>query len=95
MSRRIPGPGWPDLRGWAVLGFFGLTFFSLEMIRENPALLSVAAFMQYIGALATGGILLVAANLFGGTKAGTEAQARMTEALTPKAPDPSPKDPPP
>lgn len=89
---RIKGPGWPDMRGWAVVGYFALTFKSLDMIEKNPALLANASFMQFIGGLAAGGVLLVAAHLFGGTKAGTESQVRMTEALMPKSPA-SPVDP--
>lgn len=73
----MTGPGWPDVRGWAILGFFGLTFQLLHMIDTNPALLKDASFMQFAQALATGGILLVATNLFGGTKSGAETNSAL------------------
>lgn len=81
-SNHLKGPGWPDVRGWAVIGFFALTFYALYMIDKNPELLSNASFMQFIQALSTGGILLVAGNLFGGTKSGAETTARITQAAT-------------
>lgn len=79
----------PDFRGWAAIGFFGLTFMSLAMIDHNPALLGIPSFMQFIGGLATGGVLLVASHLFGGTKSGAETNAKLAEAIgtsTPAAP---------
>ena len=85
-ARHLRLPPWPDLRGWAIMGFFALTFFCLHMIETNPALLANPGFMQFISALSTGGILLVASNLFGGTKASSEANAKMAEALTSAAP---------
>lgn len=79
----MSGPGWPDVRGWAIIGFFALTFVLLGLIGLNPDLLENASFMQFAQSLATGGILLVATNLFGGTKSGAEtnsALARHVEA---------------
>lgn len=70
-------PRGPDVRGWAIVGFFALTFMILQMIRENPNLLAVASFMQFAGALATGGVLTVASNLFGGTKSGAETNSAL------------------
>lgn len=58
----------PDQRGWAMIGFFAVTFYTLHMIEKNPALLANASFMQFVQSLAAGGILLVAAFLFGGSK---------------------------
>lgn len=89
-TNRIRGPGWPDLRGWAILGFFFLTFYSLWMIRENPALLANASFMQFISQLATGGLLLVGSYLFGGTKASGEGSAKTADALNRLTPGSTP-----
>ena len=87
-ARHLRLPPWPDLRGWAIMGFFALTFFCLHMIETNPALLANPGFMQFISALSTGGILLVASNLFGGTKSGSENSAKMADALASSAPAP-------
>jgi hypothetical protein len=82
--------GWgrlvPDVRGWAIMGFFALTFDLLWMINHNPALLKDASFMQFAQTLATGGILLVASNLFGGTKSGAETNSALAAAIPPLAP---------
>lgn len=77
----ISGPGWPDMRGWVAIGFFAVTFYVLWMIKQNPALLANASFMQLAGALMTGGPLLVATNLFGGTKSGSETSEKLAEAV--------------
>jgi hypothetical protein len=71
----------PDVRGWAMAGYFGLTYYLLKMIDDNPELLANSSFMQFAQALATGGVLLVATNLFGGTKSGAEAGAKTADAL--------------
>jgi hypothetical protein len=71
----------PDFRGWAAIGFFAVTFMSLHMIDKNPALLGIPSFMQFIGGLATGGVLLVASHLFGGTKSGAETNAKLAESI--------------
>lgn len=71
----------PDLRGWAIAGFFALTFFTLAMIRENPALLANASFMQFVQQLSTGGLLLVASYLFGSSKSSSETNAKLVDAV--------------
>lgn len=81
-------PTMPDVRGFAIIGFFALTFMLLGMIARNPDLLKDAAFMQLAQSLATGGILLVASNLFGGTKSGTETNKALAESITPSPPTP-------
>ncbi len=73
----------PDVRGWAIVGFFGLAFKLLDMIGNNQALLKDASFMQFAQSLATGGVLLVATNLFGGTKSGAETNKALAGTLTP------------
>lgn len=83
----------PDVRGWAIIGFFAVTFITLAMIREQPALLKDSSFMQFIQALSTGGILLVASNLFGGTKSGAEVSDKIASAAMAPAP-PAPPPPP-
>ncbi len=85
----------PDFRGWAAIGFFAITFQSLLMIDRNPALLGIPSFMQFIGGLATGGVLLVASHLFGGTKSGAETNAKLAETIAAQAPPitPASKDP--
>lgn len=74
-------PKGPDVRGWAIIGFFGITFATLAIIRESPALLKDASFMQFIQGLSTGGILLVASNLFGGTKSGAEVNDKLAQSI--------------
>lgn len=74
------GPGWPDARGWALAGALLLTFYILFMIGKNPALLAVASFMQFAGGVFTGTLALVYMNLFGGTRSGTEASAKIADA---------------
>lgn len=75
------GPGWPDQRGWVAIGFFAAEFKLLDMISTNPALLANASFMQFAGMITTGGVLLIASNLFGGTKSGADASAKIADAL--------------
>ncbi len=75
----------PDLRGWAIVGFFALTFYSLAMIRENPALLANASFMQFISQLATGGLLLVGSYLFGSSKSSSETNAKLADVVAASA----------
>lgn len=71
----------PDVRGWAIIGFFAITFLILLMIDRNPALLKDSSFMQLAQSLATGGILLVATNLFGGTKSGAETNSALAASV--------------
>lgn len=83
----------PDQRGWIILGFFGLTWRILEIIRENPALLANASFMQFIGPISgAGGLLLIASFFFGSSKGTAEANARTDAVLEAKktGPDPQP-----
>lgn len=68
-SRKLQGPGWPDMRGWALIGFFAMTFYILYMVEKNPALLGVPSFMQFASQLAGGGVLLAAAWLYSAVKA--------------------------
>lgn len=75
-------PGWPDARGWVIAGFFGLEFYILYMVREDGTLLANASFMQMAANITTGGVLLIAMNMFGGTKAGAEMNTKVGEALT-------------
>lgn len=79
---RVRGPGWPDARGWVIIGFFGLEFAILWIIREDGTLLTNASFMQLVTTLTTGGVLLIAMNMFGGTRAGSEMNAKVGDALT-------------
>ena len=58
----------PDMRGWALIGFFAMTFYILQMIKENPSLLGVPSFMQFASQLAGGGLLLAAAWLYSAVK---------------------------
>lgn len=75
-------PRWPDARGWVIVGFFGLEFFMLYLVKEDGTLLANASFMQTVTALTTGGVLLIAQNLFGGTKSSSEMNAKVGDALT-------------
>jgi hypothetical protein len=76
------GPGWPDARGWVIVGFFALEFYMLYLIKEDGTLLANAAFMQVMAALTQGGVILIATNLFGGTRSGAEMNAKVGDALT-------------
>lgn len=76
------GPGWPDSRGWVILGFFALEFYMLYLIKEDGTLLANSAFMQVMTALTTGGVLLIATNLFGGTRSSSEMNAKVGDALS-------------
>lgn len=71
----------PDVRGWTIIGFFGLTYAILAMIYFHPEFLKDADFMQFSQTLATGGILLIASNLFGGTKSGAETNKALAEGV--------------
>lgn len=81
-GNRVKGPGWPDSRGWVIAGFFALEFYMLYLIKEDGTLLANAAFMQVMTALTTGGVLLIATNLFGGTRSSAEMNAKVGDALT-------------
>ncbi len=59
---------WPNVHEWALIGFFLITFSLLWMMRENPSLLAVVAFMQFASQITGGGLLLAAAWLFSNTK---------------------------
>lgn len=76
------GPGWPDARGWVIFGFFALDFLLIWCIREDGTLLANSSFMQMVTAINTGGVLLIAQNMFGGTRAGAEMNAKVGDALT-------------
>jgi hypothetical protein len=58
----------PDTRGWALIGFFALTAYTMRMIEANPSLLGVPSFMQFASQLAGGGLLLAAAWLYSAGK---------------------------
>lgn len=79
---KLRGPGWPDSRGWVILGFFGLEFYILYLIKDDGTLLANASFMQLATTLTTGGVLLICMNLFGGTRSGSEMNAKVGDALT-------------
>lgn len=81
-------PSWPDTRGWVIAGFFGLEFYILYLVKEDGTLLANAAFMQMVTTLTTGGVLLIANFLFGGTKNSSEMSTRVGEALTAMAKNP-------
>lgn len=91
------GLAWPDIRGWAVLGFFALAFYLLRMMQTNPKLLADASFMQFATLIISGGVILVGQNLFGGTKSGAETTAKIADAYaaTPVAPPAAAPIPPP
>lgn len=76
------GPGWPDSRGWVILGFFALEFYMFYLIKEDGTLLANAAFMQVMTAITTGGVLAIAQNLYGGTRSSSEMNAKVGDALS-------------
>lgn len=78
----IKGPGWPDARGWVIVGFFALEAYLLRMIELNDKLLSNASFMQLATTITAGGVLLIGMNMFGGTKSGAETSAKLADAYT-------------
>lgn len=72
----------PDFRGFVALGFFLLSWRIVEIIAANPALLKDPAFMQVAGQImGAGGLLLIAAFLFGASKGASDANARADKAL--------------
>lgn len=71
----MSGPGWPDVRGWAIIGAFIIIMTILAMIWSTPGLLKDASFMSFIGVLTGGTVLTVYSNLFGGTKSGAETNS--------------------
>lgn len=74
----------PDTRGWFLIGSFALVTFLLSMIRENPRLLANASFMQ-IATVIVGLLVAIGANLFGGTKVGSETMAAQSQAIVKNA----------
>lgn len=74
-------PKWPDVRGWGLIAAVALTYKLLDQMGRNPALLANASYMQFATLVASGTLVLVYANLYGGTKSGTEAQAKATDTL--------------
>lgn len=69
---RLLGRLLPDNKGWLSIAATGVIFFLLNMIRENPALLANASFMQFAGVLGGGSFLVLYAHFFGGTKTGSD-----------------------
>lgn len=78
----MTGIQWPDSRGWFTAGAFALTFFILEMIREDHTLLGSVPFMTLTTAIVGGTLLLISSNLFGATKSGSETAAKMADIVT-------------
>lgn len=67
----------PDLRGWAVLGFFALAWRLFEMIKENPALTENQGFMLLTQAVIVSGLIgSVAAFLFSSSKGSSDARVQ-------------------
>lgn len=71
----------PDNKGWMSIAAVGVMFFLLEMIRENPALLANASFMQFTGMLATGSFLVVMSHFYGGTKVGSDVMVANSKSV--------------
>ncbi len=72
----------PDARTWVSIGYFSLVWRVLYMIERNPALLGNAAFMTVVTLIAgTGGLGIVGAFYFGGTKVGSEVMANQSRTL--------------
>lgn len=71
----------PDARGWCALAVFALTVGILQMIANNPALLSNASFMLLVGNIAgAGGLGLVLAFHFGSSTGTQKANERADRA---------------
>lgn len=84
-QRIMSNTRWPNVQEWALLGFFGMTFYLLDMVRQNPALLGVPSFMQFASQLVGGGLLLAAAWLYSAGK--KEGDAGTTTVTTGTPPD--------
>ncbi len=72
----------PDTRFFIAVGYFALVWRVLYMIEGNPSLLTNAAFMTVVTLIAgTGGLGIVGAFFFGGTKSGSEVMSSQNKAL--------------
>lgn len=79
----------PDMRGWAVLGFFTLAWRLFEMIDANPKLTENQGFMLLTQAVIVSGLIgSVAAFLFSSSKGSADARnqegaraERLTDAI--------------
>lgn len=67
------GTRWPNIHEWAFAIFAFFTYDILTALKENPALLGIPAYMQFVGQIVTGGILAAAAWLWTSNKAGEQA----------------------
>ena len=88
----MKGPGWPDTRGWGLLGLFALSGGILFAIALNPALEKNELFSSLstliVGA---GGFLGAIGYLFGTSKGSTDKDATITAlSQNPSNPSPSP-----
>lgn len=78
-------------RGFLIFCFATMEFYILHMIAGNPQLLANASFMQFIGQLTTGGLLLAASAYFtreGKGDLGQKDQLDVDVKVEPGAPDP-------
>lgn len=87
------GHGWavliPDLRVVVAIGYFALSWKLIDMIEVNPKLLAVSAFIGVASAvIGSGGLGLIAAFLFGGTKTGSEVMKAQSAAVIASSPPP-------
>lgn len=64
VSRFPKGTRWPNMHEWAFAVFAFITWYILDMIKNNPALLGVPSFMQFAQAIVGGGLLACAAWLW-------------------------------
>jgi hypothetical protein len=79
---KIPEVQWPDLRAFALIASFFITWDLIQVIKDDETLLANVAFMQFAGSISTGTVLVIINYLFGGTRSGSETMAKMSEKLT-------------
>jgi hypothetical protein len=84
----------PDARVWVAAGYFGLTFRLLQLIESKPELLNSAPFMTVATLIGgSGGLGVVGAFFFGGTRSGSDVMTAQSKALVANSTTPPPSPP--
>ncbi len=92
-KKKLEPIGVPDGRGWVAIAVFSMSGAILLMIRENPALLANASFMQIAQTIVgAGGLGLVVAFHYASSSGTAKANSRADDAekrAAAAAPDPT------
>lgn len=82
----MKGPGWPDARGWCLIGMFALVFYVLTLMALFPGLREDELFKTLATLLlGSGAFGLAMSYVFGGSKASTAASDMVNEVVKSKA----------